>query len=64
MAGGHNPRPAKYRRWRQRAMHKFVYYKERFGENLCVGCGKCTIACPVNISIFEVVNQVAVGSRQ
>jgi ferredoxin len=61
MAGGHNPRPVKYRRWRQRAMHKFVYYKERFGENLCVGCGKCTIACPVNISIFEVVNQVAVS---
>jgi ferredoxin len=61
MAGGHNPRPVKYRRWRQRAMHKFVYYKERFGENLCVGCGKCTIACPVNISIFEVVNQVAIG---
>ena len=59
MAGGHNPRPVKYRRWRQRAMHKFAYYKERFGENLCVGCGKCTIACPVNISIFEVVNQVA-----
>jgi ferredoxin len=64
MAGGHNPRPAKYRRWRQRAMHKFVYYKERFGENLCVGCGKCTIACPVNISIFEVVNQVAASQVQ
>lgn len=59
MAGGHNPRPAKYRRWRQRALHKFVYYKERFGENLCVGCGKCTVSCPVNISIFEVVNQVS-----
>jgi ferredoxin len=59
MAGGHNPRPVKYRRWRQRAMHKFVYYKERFGENLCVGCGRCAISCPVNISIFEVVNQVA-----
>ncbi len=58
MAGGHNPRPAKYRRWRQRAMHKFVYYKERFGVNLCVGCGKCTVSCPVNISIFEVVNQL------
>jgi len=58
MAGGHNPRPVKYRRWRQRAMHKFVYYKERFGENLCVGCGKCAVSCPVNISIFEVVNQV------
>jgi len=58
MAGGHNPRPVKYRRWRQRAMHKFVYYKERFGVNLCVGCGKCTVSCPVNISIFEVVNKV------
>ncbi len=64
MAGGHNPRPVKYRRWRQRAMHKFVYYKERFGENLCVGCGKCTIACPVNISIFEVVNQVSSAAMQ
>ena len=64
MAGGHNPRPVKYRRWRQRAMHKFVYYKERFGENLCVGCGKCTIACPVNISIFEVVNQVSAAAMQ
>lgn len=64
MAGGHNPRPAKYRRWRQRAMHKFVYYKERFGENLCVGCGKCTISCPVNISIFEVVNQVSAAAMQ
>jgi sulfhydrogenase subunit beta (sulfur reductase) len=64
MAGGHNPRPVKYRRWRQRAMHKFVYYKERFGENLCVGCGKCTISCPVNISIFEVVNQVSASAVQ
>jgi sulfhydrogenase subunit beta (sulfur reductase) len=59
MAGGHNPRPVKYRRWRQRAMHKFVYYKERFGANLCVGCGHCAISCPVNISIFDVVNTVA-----
>jgi len=59
MAGGHNPRPVKYRRWRQRALHKFVYYKERFGMNLCVGCGHCAISCPVNISIFDVVNQVS-----
>lgn len=64
MAGGHNPRNVKYRRWRQRSMHKFVYYKERFGVNLCVGCGKCTISCPVNISIFEVVNQVASSTLQ
>jgi len=65
MAGGHNPRNVKYRRWRQRSMHKFVYYKERFGVNLCVGCGKCAIACPVNISIFEVVQAISgVGVEQ
>ncbi|MEI7491823.1 MAG: 4Fe-4S dicluster domain-containing protein [Bacteroidota bacterium] len=63
-AGGHNPRPAKYRRWRQRSMHKFVYYKERFGVNLCVGCGHCAISCPVNISIFEVVNHVAAAPME
>jgi len=63
MAGGHNPRPVKYRRWRQRAMHKFVYYKERFDLNLCVGCGKCTVSCPVNISIFEVANRVAASMQ-
>jgi ferredoxin len=59
MAGGHNPRNVKHRRWRQRAMHKFSYYKERFDVNLCVGCGHCAISCPVNISIFEVINHVA-----
>lgn len=59
MAGGHNPRPAKYRRWRQRAMHKFVYYKERFGVNLCIGCGKCAMNCPVCIKISDVVTDVA-----
>jgi len=59
MAGGHNPRSVKFRRWRQRAMHKFVYYKERFGTNLCVGCGKCQNACPVDISIYEVAVKVA-----
>jgi formate hydrogenlyase subunit 6/NADH:ubiquinone oxidoreductase subunit I len=65
MAGGHNPRNVKYRRWRQRSMHKFVYYKERFGVNLCVGCGHCAISCPVNISIFDVVNAVSgVGTEQ
>ena len=61
MAGGHNPRPEKRRRWRQRAMHKFVYYKERFGTNLCVGCGRCVSFCPVNIDIFDVVTRIEKG---
>ena len=59
MAGGHNPRVEKSRRLRQRMMHKFVYYKERFGSNLCVGCGRCVSFCPVKIDIFDVVTSVA-----
>ncbi|MBF0408770.1 MAG: 4Fe-4S dicluster domain-containing protein [Candidatus Riflebacteria bacterium] len=55
MAGGHDPRPEKTHRWRQRALHKFVYFKERFGTNLCVGCGRCVSFCPVNVDIFDVI---------
>ncbi|MDP4187115.1 MAG: 4Fe-4S dicluster domain-containing protein [Bacteroidota bacterium] len=64
MAGGHNPRPVKFRRWRQRIMHKFVYYKERFGVNLCIGCGKCTNFCPVHEGIFKVVNDIVSKSKE
>ncbi len=58
IAGGHNPRPAQTQRLRQRYMHKFLYYKTREGESLCVGCGRCVVQCPVNIDIREVLAHV------
>lgn len=52
---GHNPRPTKKERYRQRVFHKFDYFKKNFGENLCVGCGRCIRSCPVKIDISEVI---------
>ncbi|MBF0217395.1 MAG: 4Fe-4S dicluster domain-containing protein [Candidatus Omnitrophica bacterium] len=51
---GENPRPTKKERYRQRVFHKFDYFKKNFGENLCVGCGRCIRFCPVKIDISEV----------
>ncbi len=51
---GENPRPSKKERYRQRVFHKFEYFKKNFGENLCVGCGRCIRHCPVKIDIAEI----------
>jgi len=50
---GHNPRHIQAERWRQRVMHKFSYYKERFGGILCVGCGRCSRNCPADMNLSE-----------
>jgi ferredoxin len=52
-ASGHNPRPTQAGRYRQRVMHKFSYFPERFGRVMCVGCGRCLLHCPVGQDIYE-----------
>jgi formate hydrogenlyase subunit 6/NADH:ubiquinone oxidoreductase subunit I len=54
---GHNPREQKLQRVRQRFMHKFKYYVDKYGDGVaCVGCGRCVQFCPVNIDIRRVGN--------
>ena len=55
----HNPRPDKTSRWRQRLMHKFVYYPELFGVASCVGCGRCIRNCPVNMDISKQLEKIS-----
>lgn len=56
---GHNPRGTKKDRVRQRFMHKFKYMPIKLeGAVGCVGCGRCTRKCPVNIDVREVVSSM------
>lgn len=50
---GHNPRQVQSQRWRQRIMHKFSYMPDRNGTLGCVGCGRCSSGCPVDMNIAE-----------
>ncbi len=51
-----NPRLSQVERFRQRFMHKLVYYPENnnglFG---CVGCGRCMAKCPISMNIVKVM---------
>ncbi len=54
---GHNPRADKTQRVRQRFMHKFKYFVDKYDHGtMCVGCGRCVEKCPVNIDIRTVCN--------
>ncbi|MDR3566648.1 MAG: 4Fe-4S dicluster domain-containing protein [Syntrophobacteraceae bacterium] len=58
-ASGHNPRPTKLERYRNRVGHKFSYIPERYEGLLgCCGCGRCIRSCPVSIDIRQVVGHL------
>lgn len=51
-----NPRLTQKERYRQRFMHKLVYYPMAHGGKfLCVGCGRCLESCPQSLNIVKVI---------
>ncbi len=58
MAGG-NPRLTQKERFRQRYMHKLVYFPENNGGEFgCVGCGRCLASCPIHMNIVKVMKRL------
>ncbi len=58
VAGEHNFRPSKENRLKQRYRCKLITYKEKYGKNSCVGCGRCIEACLAKINIAEDINAI------
>ncbi|MCL1848706.1 MAG: 4Fe-4S dicluster domain-containing protein [Clostridiales bacterium] len=59
-----NPRQSQLERFRQRFMHKLVYYPANHeGIHACVGCGRCISKCPVSANITKVINTLGVDQH-
>ena len=55
MAHGNN-RTSQLQRFRQRFMHKLVYFPaNNAGMYSCVGCGRCVDKCPSHLNIVKVI---------
>ena len=58
MAHG-NPRLTQKERFRQRFMHKLVYFPDNNdGMFSCVGCGRCLAKCPISMNIVKVMKRI------
>ncbi len=58
MAHG-NLRTSQLQRFRQRFMHKLVYYPTNYdGKYSCVGCGRCVAKCPASLNIVKVIKRL------
>ena len=57
MAHGNN-RNSQMQRFRQRFMHKLVYFPaNNDGMYSCVGCGRCVEKCPASLNIVKVIKK-------
>lgn len=63
MAHGTN-RPTQLERFRQRFMHKLVYFpSNNEGIYGCVGCGRCLSKCPISMNIVKVAKTLGEGTK-
>ncbi len=59
-ASGHNPRNVQSQRWRQRIYHKFQYMPESDNVVGCIGCGRCSKSCSVDMNLKTHLKNLAI----
>jgi len=59
VAGGENPNKILGDRLKHRLMHKFVHFLDRYGIEMCVGCGRCIDADAGGIDIRDVLKRLS-----
>ncbi len=59
VAGGANPHKILGDRIKHRLMHKFVYFLDRYGIDMCVGCGRCIDADAGGMDIRAVLKKLS-----
>lgn len=58
VAGGHDFRPGQANRQRHRFFRKYKYQTFQPGLLGCVGCGRCSYACLVDITMIATINKL------
>jgi len=58
VAGGANPRKVLGDRIKHRLMHKFSFFLDRYGIDMCVGCGRCIDADSHKMDIRVVLKKL------
>ena len=59
-----NSRHTQMQRYRQRFMHKLVYFPaNNEGVYSCVGCGRCVEKCPQGLNIVRVIKALGVNEK-
>lgn len=59
VAGGENPNKVLGDRIKHRLLHKFVYFMDRYGLDMCVGCGRCIDTCAGEINMKETLKKLS-----
>ncbi len=63
VATGDNFRSTRGQRLRHRFNRKFNFLMTKYKASFCVGCGRCSRTCPVNIDVVETVNAVIKNNK-
>ncbi|MFH1615636.1 MAG: 4Fe-4S dicluster domain-containing protein [Planctomycetota bacterium] len=63
VAGGANPRKILGDRLKHRLLHKLVYFFDRYGIDMCVGCGRCVMTCAGGIDMRKILKKLDEESK-